>query len=140
VLLLLDTHIWIWAIEGAGQRIGRRTRRLLALGESADAIRVSPASIFEFTALCTSGRVRLARPVEQWIREALDEAGIRVAPLSPPIAVDAGQISREALSDPLDRLLTATARQLDATLVTCDARILDYAARTRSVRTADGSA
>jgi PIN domain nuclease of toxin-antitoxin system len=51
-------------------------------------------------------------------------------------AVDAGFIPRAALSDPLDRLLVATARQLDATLVTGDSAILAYA-RTGSVRAHD---
>ena len=119
---------------------GRRTRRLLAQAETQDAVRLSPASIFEVSALCASGRLTLARPVEQWIREALEPAGVRVASLSPAVAFDAGQIAREALGDPLDRLLVATARQIDATLLTCDTRILDYAARTHAVRTHDGSA
>jgi PIN domain nuclease of toxin-antitoxin system len=140
VLLLLDTHVWLWAVEGDDRRVGRRTRRLLAQREAAGAIRVSPASVFEISALCASGRLRLARPVDQWIRGALDDAGVLVAPLTPAIALDAGYIPREGLGDPLDRLLVATARQMDATLVTCDARILDYASRTKSARTADGSA
>jgi PIN domain nuclease of toxin-antitoxin system len=139
VLILLDTHVWVWAVEGDARRIGRRTRRLLSQREAADAVRVSPATVFEVAALCTSGRVRLARPVDQWVREALDGAGVRVAPLSPAIAVDAGQIAREILADPLDRLLVATARQIDATLVTCDGRVLDYAARTRLLRAHDAS-
>lgn len=100
---------------------------------------MSPVSIFEVTALHTAGRLRLARSPEQWLQAALDADGVRVAPISPPVASDAGQISREALGDPLDRLLVGTARQIDATLVTCDARILDYAARLQQVRVHDGS-
>jgi PIN domain nuclease of toxin-antitoxin system len=57
---------------------------------------------------------------------------------SPAIALDAGAIPRTALADPLDRLLVATARQNDATLVTCDERILDYANGRRLVQVHDG--
>jgi PIN domain nuclease of toxin-antitoxin system len=81
--------------------------------------------------------VRLSRSLEQWIDEALGAAGVRIAELSPAIAIDAGSIPREALADPIDRLLTATARRLDALLLTGDARILDYATSTGNVRAQD---
>jgi PIN domain nuclease of toxin-antitoxin system len=62
---------------------------------------------------------------------------VRIAELSPAIAIDAGQIPRAALADPLDRLLVATARRLDATFLTSDARILEYATSTGNVRVQD---
>jgi PIN domain nuclease of toxin-antitoxin system len=52
--------------------------------------------------------------------------------------VDAGYIPRTALADPMDRLLVATARQLDATFVTADRAILTYA-RGGHVRVHDAS-
>jgi PIN domain nuclease of toxin-antitoxin system len=136
-VLLLDTHVWLWSVEGDVRRVGRRTRQALQRAESSESIRISPASLFELTALHTLGRVRLSRPVEQWIDEALEAAGVRIAELSPSVAIDAGCIPRDALADPLDRLLVATARRLEATFLTSDARILAYAAATRNVRVQD---
>jgi PIN domain nuclease of toxin-antitoxin system len=107
---------------------------LISRAESQQAIRVSPATLFELTALHTLGRVRLTRPPEQWIRDSLEAAGIRIAELSPAIAVDAGRIPRDALPDPLDRLLVATARHLEATFLTSDTRILDYGAKSGDLR------
>jgi PIN domain nuclease of toxin-antitoxin system len=138
-MVLLDTHVWVWSVEGDVRRIGRRTRRLLSRAESSEAIRVSPATVFEIAALHTLGRLRLARPLEQWIRESRDTAGIRMAELSPAMALDAGAIPREALADPLDRLLVATARALEATFLTSDTRILEYAAKTRALRVQNAS-
>jgi PIN domain nuclease of toxin-antitoxin system len=51
--------------------------------------------------------------------------------------MDAGQIPREALADPIDRLLVASARQLDGVLMTADARILEYASSQRNVHVHD---
>ena len=138
-MVLLDTHVWLWSVEGDARRIGRRTRQLLSRAESREAIRVSPATVFEVAALHTLGRLRLARPLEQWIRESLAAAGIRMAELSPAMALDAGAIPRDALADPLDRLLVATARALQATFLTSDTRILEYAANTRGVRVQNAS-
>lgn len=137
MLVLLDTHTWIWSVEGDRRRIGRKARRLLAASEARDALRVSPASVFEVTALYTAGRLRLARLPDSWVREALDAPGVRLAALSAAIATDAGSIPRAALADPLDRLLVATARHLEATLLTSDMRILEYAVATGHVRVQD---
>jgi PIN domain nuclease of toxin-antitoxin system len=138
-VVLLDTHVWLWSVHGDARRIGRRTRRLLSRAESQGALRVSPASLFEVTALHTLGRIRLTRAPEHWIRESLDAGGLRIADLSPAIAVDAGTIPRAALADPLDRLLVATARDLEATFLTSDPRILEYAAKTGDVRVHNAS-
>ena len=55
------------------------------------------------------------------------------------VASDAGQIPREALAGPIDRLLVATARQLDALFLTADSRILEYASSQRNVHVHDAS-
>ena len=136
-MLLLDTHVWLWTAEGNARRVGRRARQLISRAERGAAVYVSPASLFELAALHTLGRLRLARPLESWIRETVEGAGLRIAPLSPDVAIDAGLIPRTALPDPLDRLLVATARDAQATILTADERILRYAADTSDVRAQD---
>jgi PIN domain nuclease of toxin-antitoxin system len=139
-MLLLDTHAWVWIVEGEGQRIGRRARQALGRAEASGHVRVSPVSFFEIAALCTSGRLRLSIPPQAWLSAAIAMSVLRVAELTPGVAVDAGAIPREALADPMDRLLVATARQLGATLLTADARILTYARETTNVLVQDAAA
>ena len=136
-MLLLDTHVWIWTVNGDERHLGRRTRSLLSKEEAGGTIRVSPISVFEIIALHTLGRLQLARSPERWIQEALDDSGLRIAELSVDVALDAGAIPRDALGDPIDRLLVATARQLDARLMTADSRILEYASGQHSVHVHD---
>jgi len=138
-VLLLDTHVWVWALEGDARRIGRRARALLSKAASSDAVRVSPLSLFELTALHVLGRLRLAQSPDAWIRQALQTSGVRIAELSTAAALDAGSIPRSVLADPLDRLLVATARQLDATFLTRDERILAYAASNAHLRVHDAA-
>ena len=62
-MLLLDTHAWIWSVEGDVSRIGRRARRLIAAAETRARILVSVVTLFELAALHTAaatGRVRVA--------------------------------------------------------------------------------
>jgi PIN domain nuclease of toxin-antitoxin system len=133
--MLLDTHVWVWATM-TDRRLGPRTRRLLSRSASAT-VYVSAVSVFELTTLHTSGRLRLAQPVESWIRDSIDRGGLRVLELVLSIAGDAGAIPRAALQDPIDRLLVASARYLRAPLVTADRRILDYSRTTGLVTCAD---
>ena len=139
-MVLLDTHAWLWSVDQADRHLGRRARQLLSRADLAHAICISPASVFEITTLCTSGRLTLGKPTEQWVRESLAHPGVRLAELTPSVAMDAGMIPRSALPDPLDRFLVATARQLGATLLTADARILDYGSRPGRVRVHDARA
>ena len=134
-MFLLDTHVWLWSVDG-DRRLGAGSTRLLERAATHDRIRVSPVSFFEITALHATGRLRVIRPLDQWLHEAL--AQVRVAELTSEAAMDAGHIPRTALADPMDRLLVATARQHDATLVTADRAILAYA-RGGHVRVHDAS-
>jgi PIN domain nuclease of toxin-antitoxin system len=138
-VLLLDTHVLIWAAEGESRRLGRRARALISRAESQGALRISPVSLFEIGALHTAGRIRLTRRPEQWIDEVLAVSGARIAELTPAAALEAGTIPRSALEDPLDRLLVATARDLDAALLTSDRRIVRYAAASGEVAVYDAA-
>lgn len=139
--MILDTHVWIWASEGA-RELGPKTRRRLAKASSSfpGAVSISTASVFEVAALHTAGRLQLNQPVERWIRTAIDKAAVRVIDLETGVAIDAGLVPASALPDPFDRCLVATAREYGIPLVTRDRRILDYAARTKLVKVIDASA
>lgn len=137
-MVLLDTHVWLWWVEG-DSHIGRSAKTAIARAESRDEVRISPATMFEIAALHTHGRLRLRLSPEHWIRQALDVTGARLGDLTAAAAVDAGLIPRTALPDPIDRLLVATARTANATLVTADQQMLRYAAATSHVRTRDAA-
>ena len=137
--MLLDTHVWIWAAADAPRRLGPRTRRLLARGGAADRLYVSTASAFEITALHTAGRLKFNQPAERWIRTSIERGRLHVLDVSTAIATDAGTVPADTLRDPIDRLLVATARDHDLSLVTCDEAILEYARVTHLVRVVDAS-
>lgn len=127
--MLLDTHVWLWLVNGDAGKFGPKTRKRLAAAD-AGALAVSTASAFEIAALHVAGRVRLSQPVDRWIRESIHRTTLRCIDIERNIAVDAGMIPAEALPDPFDRCLVATAREYAMPLVTRDRKILDYAEHT----------
>ena len=116
--LLLDTHIWLWSVIEP-DRLGRRIQR--ELREVINELWLSPISTWEALTLHDKGRLFLAQDVTSWI--AQNTAPFRQAPLTHEIAVVARELPL-AQRDPADRFLAATAKVLDLTLVTADARLL----------------
>ena len=72
------------------------------------------------------GRLTLSRGMRDWVRRALGVPGVRLAELSPELALDSSSLPGTVHGDPADRILIATARHLGATLVTRDRHIVAY--------------
>jgi PIN domain nuclease of toxin-antitoxin system len=103
-------------------------------GEREGNLRISVISIWELAMLEKCGRVALPMNVRTWVEQALSKPGIAVAPLTPEIAIESGNLpGNELPGDPADRILVATARVLGAKLVTKDSHLIRYS-RQRHVR------
>ena len=124
--LLLDTHVWLWLAAG-DRRLPPRHARRIAHAARDGSLFVSPISAWEVALLEQKNRIRLGRPVALWLDDALAQPGLNVASLTPRIAAASCHLPAPFHPDPADRMLVATARDLGATLVTADERILDYA-------------
>jgi PIN domain nuclease of toxin-antitoxin system len=135
--LVLDTHVWIWLMEGVSGELSAATVRLIDEAAANSALAVSAISVWEVAMLDQRGRVTLSRSIDEWVRMALTAPGIRLVDLSPEIALESARLPGEPHGDPADRILVATARVLGGTLITRDKQILRYAA-TGHVRARDG--
>lgn len=122
---LLDTHTWIWLIADSGQ-INSANRLLLTTAQKNKRLFGSVISIWETANLEARGRIQLATGINQWIEESLADDGIQLLPVSPEIAVVSNRLPGNLHRDPADRILAATARIHALTLLTRDARLLDY--------------
>lgn len=125
---VLDTHVWIWVVEGDRSALSARMISAIEDASRSGQVRVSAISIWEVAMLEAKGRITLSRPVEGWVRAALRAPGVRLLPLDPEIAIESTRLPGNPQGDPADRILIASARQLGAQLATCDRAILDYSA------------
>ena len=72
--------------------------------------------------------LRPSDTAHDFLQEALSHGKTQLAPLTPAIAVRASQLGPDFHKDPADRLIAATALELNAPLVTRDARMRAFAA------------
>lgn len=124
--LLLDTHTWIWLLNGDEPL--RSSKALAHIEEAAPSalLRVSAISVWEVGMLEAKGRISLPMSCEAWVDQALNAPGIAMVPLSPEIALASSRLPGVFHGDPADRILVATARALEADLVTRDRKIIEY--------------
>jgi PIN domain nuclease of toxin-antitoxin system len=116
--LLLDTHIFLWAVAGS-RLLKPMTRRLI---ESADEVYVSAASIWEVAVKARLGKIE-ADPRE--LTAAIEASGFLELPVSATHAAGVAQLELHH-NDPFDRLLIAQALAEPLKLVTVDEVLAKY--------------
>ena len=99
-MILLDTHIWVWWVNGhpnlnASQLHILQTYEPIGLG-------VSVISCWEVAKLVERNRLVLNRRVEDWVRQALQYPGVRLLDLTPEIAVASTQLPQPFHRDPAE--------------------------------------
>jgi PIN domain nuclease of toxin-antitoxin system len=104
-------------------------KAISAAAASAGNLRIAAITLWEIALLASRNRVAVGKPTIRWVEEVVAASTVTVEPLSPSIAVESCELPEMFHRDPVDRLIVATARVANATLMTRDRQILDYAAR-----------
>lgn len=125
--VLLDTHALVWLLSG-NSRLGVQARAFIQQAAKGNVLLVSAITPWEIAMLVSKGRLTLDQDVGEWVTAALALPGIRLSPLSPEVAVASTRLPGALHPDPADRMIAATARHVNAVLVTEDRRLLDYGA------------
>jgi len=122
---LLDSNAWIRLIL-APEQLSERARALLTRPDITP-LALSAISVFELTLKVRKGKIDLRLPSDQWLDLALNPNLITVIPIDAEIARAANSLPEPFHQDPADRLIVATARLRNLTLITGDEKILQYA-------------
>jgi len=69
-------------------------------------------------------RISIDGMVDEWVNRSMDDLKLRPTPVTVGIALRSESMDLRQ-TDPADRLIAATAHELDLTLVTSDQRLLD---------------
>jgi len=125
VKYLLDTHTWYWWNNNP-LMLSKEVLKLLEIMQPADEYYLSAISVWEIAKLIERGRIKLSSNGLTWIREALDIPRLVVVPLSPEISWESTNLPGNFHKDPADQIIVATARILDATLLSKDDKLSDY--------------
>lgn len=123
--LLLDTCTLIFLTQKA-RMAAAAIDVMKAAKETGATSFISPISAWEIGMLVSHGRLQLLIRPERWFANLFDAPGVRLADMSPDLLIASSYLPGKPPNDPMDRILAATARELGATLITRDRRLLAY--------------
>ncbi len=123
-MILLDTHTWVWAYS-ADKLLSPRAKKFIR-NTPANQRAIASISIWEFAMMSSRGRINVKITPEQWLENAIHKTGIRVFDLSGKVALESCNLPGQFHKDPADRIIVATARIHNLTLITKDLKIIDY--------------
>jgi PIN domain nuclease of toxin-antitoxin system len=113
--LLLDTHIWIWMVLEP-TRLSRRVAH--ALDDVKNELWLSAISVWELLMLTQKRRLELDEDPVAGAQRTIELLKLREAPVTTDVAFETSRMVL-ARSDPSDRLIAASAKIFDLTLVNC---------------------
>ncbi|HZM11279.1 MAG TPA: type II toxin-antitoxin system VapC family toxin [Candidatus Limnocylindrales bacterium] len=120
--VLLDTHIFLWAISDP-DRLSSRTQQIVK--DARNDVLLSVVSAWEIAVKSSLGKLDLPRPAMAFVQRQLARHRIGLLPLS------LSHLSAlESLPwhhrDPFDRMLVAQCREEGASLITVDKQLHRY--------------
>ena len=121
--LLLDTCCIIWAISQPAA-LSQTAKTSLTADEAE--IHVSAISVAEIACGVERGRIVIDRHWKKWFRHYVSLNKWRVDSIDLDIMEEAYSLPETFHADPADRIITATSRLKNNTLLTADRNILSY--------------
>jgi PIN domain nuclease of toxin-antitoxin system len=121
--IVADTHAAVWYLLNAPNLSMRARAAMDAASDAGDPIYVSSISLVEIVYLVEKGR--LPGVIIDRLTAALSDssAAFVIAPLTESVALAVQRISRNIVADMPDRIIAATALDLNLPLVTRDSDI-----------------
>jgi PIN domain nuclease of toxin-antitoxin system len=121
-MILLDTHVWIWWVSNP-DLLSDAARALIDEALVKRKVHISSMSVWEVAMLAAKNRLQLTMEVGDWIRASEGLPFVQFVPVTNAIALKAVRLPLKSLTDPVDRLVVATAEVLDLVLITKDKKI-----------------
>ena len=124
--LVVDTHALVWWVSGS-RKLSAGAGKTLARAVRSGPVHVSAISIFEICLLVRRGRLELTTGLSQWLGALRVLPEVVIEPLTGDIAELAASYGQNMSADPADRMIVATAAQLQAKPISADAAISEGA-------------
>lgn len=120
-MILLDTHVVIWLAEDDRRISATAKSAIQATRDKLGGLAISCMTFVEIVRLARRGRIDLRPDVETVLSEI--ERRFVVLPITHNIALQAFELPAGYPSDPVDRIIGATALIEDIPLITADREI-----------------
>ena len=123
--VLLDTHTWVWWVNGS-KELSEKAQKYIDHAIEEKSVFLSTISVWEVALLVDKGRLQLTMDVQDWIAQTEALPFVHMISLDVAIAIKSVRLPGNFHKDPADRIIVATALRLGLPIITCDNKIQDY--------------
>ena len=123
-MIVLDTHTWIWWVSDPS-KLSKKAKEKIDSEMTSRSIYISSISTWEIAMLVSKERLKLNKPLDQWLTLCERLPFFNFVPVDNAIAVKSVQLSG-LHPDPADRIIISTSILMDATCITKDEKIRNY--------------
>lgn len=123
-MILLDTCALIYISQG--ETVTDAAVQAVDRAASGGSLHVSPISAWEIGSLAARGKLALTTDPSRFFGLFLEKSGSELCEMDWDVLIQSSFLPGPIHKDPMDRILVATARKLDLTLVTRDRALLAY--------------
>lgn len=120
-MILLDTHVFIWLVNGDKKLSGN----YLEILKEEQNICLSVISCWEISLLLEKDRISIKNSFSEWIQDSIKAYDIEIVNLDLDIIRTYHQLN-DLHSDPADKLISATSICKKIPLLTFDKKLIDY--------------
>lgn len=125
-MILLDTCALIYVSQG--EPVIERAMEAIDTAAQSNGLHVSPISAWEIGNLSSKGKLALTTDPLRFFKLFIEKTGAELCEMDCDLLIQSSFLPGQIHKDPMDRILVATARKFDLTLVTRDRAILAYGA------------
>ena len=124
--LLLDTHILIWALTKSDE-LTSEVKEAIKLAKANKNLYLASISLWEIAMLAQKQRISVYRRIADFLQTIEHIRGLNILQITANIAAESVTLPGGIHNDPADGIIIASCREISATLVTRDQKILDWA-------------
>ena len=122
----MDTHILAWMLLSP-EKLSHKTKKVIEEAQKNHQLLISVVTLWEIAMLIQKKRLSTLIPLKSFLENIEALPGLHIEPLNSDIIAESVLLPDLLHADPFDRLIVATARCLNSTLLTKDGKILEWA-------------
>ena len=121
MVYVADKHALVWVLTNQKRRLGARARKAFEAADRGQAVvRFSVVTLLELDWLETANKLHFEESLESLVQRLSIAPGYEFIPLTVEIVLRSRKFRG---LEPIDRLIVATAEEMDCPLITADATI-----------------